>query len=134
MMPIIFRTRRGVAKYVRQALHEFRPKLCTRFYLPHRIIVHVVPGAVLEEIGGDGLGFGAFLVIHGEPHIVLASGLSWWIRQKKIPRAEMIGQLLRTFVHELVHYEQWRDGRWVQERGVRVRTRALCRKLGLTSD
>lgn len=37
--------------------------------------------------------------------------------------------LAETVMHELVHYEQWRDKRKLQERGVRLRSTALVLKM-----
>lgn len=36
--------------------------------------------------------------------------------------------LLDTIAHELTHYEQWRDGRAINERGVEQRAAALVRR------
>lgn len=36
--------------------------------------------------------------------------------------------MLDTIAHELVHYEQWRDGRDMNERGVNQRAAALVRR------
>lgn len=35
---------------------------------------------------------------------------------------------LDTFAHELGHYEQWRDGREITERGIKQRAAALVRR------
>lgn len=36
--------------------------------------------------------------------------------------------LMDTIAHEIVHYEQWRDGREMNERGVNQRAAALVRQ------
>jgi hypothetical protein len=38
-------------------------------------------------------------------------------------------EIKNSIVHELVHYEQWRDGRDFTERGVEVRTRNIIKKI-----
>jgi len=36
--------------------------------------------------------------------------------------------VIKTCFHEFAHYEQFRDGKKIQERGVKVRTRSLIKK------
>ena len=38
------------------------------------------------------------------------------------------GGLIDTLAHEMVHYEQWRDGRELTERGVKKRAAALVNR------
>lgn len=38
-------------------------------------------------------------------------------------------EIKESVVHELVHYEQWRDGRNITERGVTVRARNILKQI-----
>ena len=102
----------------------------------HRIQVNVVPNPC---VGGpeDGYGFGACLTpgaagatVKGfDVGIYVAAGLAEICQQHGDSRAEAVGMVAHTFLHEYAHYEQFRDGRPVQERGVNVRARTLARRL-----
>lgn len=48
-------------------------------------------------------------------------------------RAEAIAAVLTNFLHEWAHYEQYRDGKPIQERGVNVRAKSLAKKLGVVA-
>jgi hypothetical protein len=55
-----------------------------------------------------------------------------WLRRNGMrdrTRADRLGNVLLTFCHELVHYEQWRDGREPDHRGVDSRARAMASRV-----
>jgi len=109
---------RVVTRFVRKAEKELNIK--------HRVRVMVVPAPVIEGEPGK-FGFGCF--VPGAPNkkfdcqIVLAGDLDE-VGLKVSEQHEFIEE---TLAHELAHYEQWRDGKPLQERGVRVRGKNIER-------
>jgi hypothetical protein len=93
----------------------------------HEIAVRVCAAPTVTD-GRGGFGFAA-LVIGGEP-----LRITIWVAGQcppKINRREWLREMLpESVLHELVHYEQWRGGRALTERGVAVRVRNLlwCRR------
>lgn len=95
----------------------------------HPLTVHVAPAPAVRG-GDDGIGFGFTQVDTRTPgapvHIALAGE-----PPDGCESPEDIADFLEsTFAHELAHYEQHRDGKPLQERGVEVRARNLRRLMG----
>lgn len=125
-----FRTRKGVNKSLVEKLKVIRLHLLDLFDVRHVVPVHLVPAAVVEDEETGKRGFGAFKVVDGNPEIWIAAAVGLWVNEHKLDPADVLAMHIETMVHELIHYEQWRDGRLQNERGVKKRTDALCRKLG----
>lgn len=101
----------------------------------HGVAVFVVGWPTVSSIheGEMTVAFGFFVEDRGgSPAIYLAGEMpedygmtrqEWWDRE-----------LPETVAHEWAHYEQYRDGREVQERGVAVRARSLLRKASASPD
>lgn len=119
-----------VAKEVRRAVAGFRLLSAA----PHRVEVRVVPHASIMAPDGV-ICFGLF----EEPDSPAAT----WPRRRKLricvagrvvkddaPRHWWVKRVGLTVLHELAHYERWRDGRPHTERGIEVRAAAM-RRLGL---
>jgi len=111
----------GVRADVKQALKTFAVWLRRRVEFRHPVRVTVVPQAAV--MGHEGAPGWAVFVIPGEEYrsgdvvrIYIAGG-----------RAETgpLHPLLHDLAHEIVHYEQWRDGRRVDERNVNRRAASL---------
>lgn len=80
----------------------------------------------------SGFGFGVFVPPRRKsdpPRIAVAAGLADLCEAAGESRADALLAVLHTFLHEFAHYEQWRDGRTLQERGVNVRARSLLRSI-----
>lgn len=88
------------------------------------ISVKVTPSYVVGD-EESGYGFAAFQVCDGKIEIFLAGHPLPDITYK-----EWLDCLKESLCHELAHYEQYRDKKPLQERGVRVRARSLLRSLG----
>jgi len=94
----------------------------------HDIEITVVPAPVVTD--GDGFGFAAFYIDDGRPKMCIAGE-----KVDEITRDDWLADMLPSDVaHEWAHYEQWRDGRPVQERGVAVRARTLLRRAAWYRD
>jgi hypothetical protein len=77
-------------------------------------------------------GFGAFCEhpprpFPQMPSIIVAGTVGLYLRYLS-SYCEMCTE---TLIHELVHYEQWRDGVVPHHRGIERRVRSLMRKTGL---
>ena len=85
--------------------------------IPHLVTVEFIQASSLT--GDDGtLRYGHFLLHNSEPLIQVATLQPW-------------SGLVDTVVHEITHYEQYRDGKdWSSERGRKVRIRSILKKLG----
>jgi len=115
----------GVPAYVAREAQRFAAKVAHVVRIEHPLMVEVVPAEVLTD-GHKGYGFGLFYFDKlSIPSIALAGDLRSIVTE--CGKSEALGHLRQTFAHELAHYEQWRDGRKVQERGVEVRARNIVR-------
>jgi hypothetical protein len=85
----------------------------------HPIRVFIAPAATVQHPGG-GIGFGCFGPCKGRPEI--------WMGGRPPVKKWVEAWLREVLAHELAHYEQFRDGHRLQERGVAVRTRTLVRR------
>ena len=117
---------RRVAVAIWRAAHRLQPIIRPT----HTIRVHVVPGEVVEGEQGE-CGFGAF---HPDTLDVFIAGqwpkpfYSWdeWTAEQAF-----IESLPATLAHELVHYQQWRDGRPFCEDEAYERMYELAMEVGL---
>lgn len=90
--------------------------------LRHQLDVLVVPHPVVGD-GEGGVGFACFgapPTADRDPVLCIATG-KWWMID--------VAECRRMVLHELAHYEQFRDGRPLTERGVERRARTLLRTL-----
>lgn len=117
--------RRSVWNYMCDAAHALQDATEIRHVLP----VFLTPTACLTDTDGfHPCGFGAFTVVKRRPAIVIAANIHATARLAGEPVEQLTGDLIPILAHELVHYEQWRDGRAGQERGVEQRVRGLLKK------
>lgn len=130
----------GVRADVRERLKQFARWLRREIRFRHPVQVTVVPHALV--MGHDGAAaWGVFLIppddyVPGDvTRIYLAGGavevLEW---HYQVAPSESTRKLMHNLAHEIVHYEQWRDGRTVCERGVNRRAAALVRAYRLEWD
>ena len=87
-----------------------------------RVPVRLAPAPVVTDSRG-GYGFGAW---DHEKWTIWIGG----VRPPDVPLDDWLDSLPETLAHEVVHYEQSRDGRRLTERGVAVRSRNLLRQAG----
>jgi len=94
----------------------------------HAITVHIAPAPAIRAGDSGEVGFGYTQVDTRTPgapvHIALAGDGPPLHEDDPVAVEDF---LLSTFCHELAHYEQHRDGKPLQERGVEVRARNLRR-------
>lgn len=95
----------GIAKDVRRVVVAFVAKLA-----------HVV----VQHSGVNG--FALFTCGRGKPQIY-AAGIP--LPRSEMTRAEALLVLKQNIAHEVAHYEQFRDGKKLTERGVESRAMAL---------
>lgn len=114
------KTRQHVAKLVALVNKGFDFK--------HSITLIVVPAQVVgDPKNGEPCGFGAFDYRDEKD-------LKIWLAGHQLPDLEYdewLEALTSNLAHELAHYEQYRDGKTIQERGVEVRAKRLVERLGL---
>lgn len=92
--------------------------------LDHIVRMFVVPARTVSD-GRGGCGFAAFRVIRSQPEIWIAGQRC----DRRVSDAVHARTLIESLAHELAHYEQWRDGKVLRERGVNVRARTISRRL-----
>jgi hypothetical protein len=116
----------GVPGYVAREAERFAGLVQLVVKVEHGVLVKVIPAQrVVDENGDPQLGL--YYLETAQPTIALAGDLrKEVVEYGKTNALEMFRD---TFAHELAHYEQWRDGRPVQERGVNVRARNIVRKV-----
>jgi hypothetical protein len=108
----------GVSKRMCKFLTRAGEMLTYLVEIKHPVEVNVVPHPSI--IAGNKVGFGMF--DHQELTIYVGAGMA------DLPNCNR-NDVLETLCHEAVHYEQYRDRRPIQERGVSVRARNLTTKI-----
>ena len=119
-MPFIFNFARGVPEASERSIRKLASKMAALTEIRHPLPVFVVANERLQDAARP---FGVF----------------WFCDSDSTGRIELAGlgplaEVLDTFAHELAHYEQWRDGRPVIERGVKVRAKSLLRLSGVATS
>lgn len=110
----------GVAKDVRAVVMAFVARLSRVVTVKHRVPIHIVRGVVVQHSGVNG--FALFTCGRGKPQIY-AAGIP--LPRSEMTRAEALTVLKQNIAHEVAHYEQFRDGKKLTERGVESRAMAL---------
>jgi hypothetical protein len=116
----------GVPVDVQKVVRAFCRKVRGVVRIDHEIDIIIIPcglaGAVEQY-----LSHGGFVVVGSRPTVIVGGR----------PDSEYnytVDGIIDTIAHELVHYEQWRDGREQTERGVKVRARSIMKKCGVVWD
>lgn len=128
------RTSASVAGVLREDIHTAARWLRRRMHFPHAVEVYVVDRPTVAR--GEHVGWGLYLTPEEEPddpaarsRIFVAGGTPRVLsRHYGADRAACLNDVVDTLLHECVHYEQWRDRRPVNERGVQSRVDALLRR------
>jgi hypothetical protein len=116
----------GVPDYARRAARELLLRLEEQIEIRHEVYVRLVAAVLYPTTDGSEV-LGEFMP-DGECARIWVCGL----RCKDTGASEWQAALYDTLAHEFVHYERWRDGKdHSTERGVKVRTRSLLKKMGL---
>lgn len=95
------------------------------FTVEHPVTVEIVPAYCVEGPNGR-RGWGAYLP--AERRIMIGGWMPAALHNAGVPLKEAEKDLLRTIAHEFVHYEQHRDGRALNERGVQRRADAIVER------
>lgn len=120
-----------VRQDVRNAILSFVERIPALTEISDRLLIVVRPTAY---VGADGsFGFGMFWVsgkngLATQPRIEIAAGAVNVLLDAGETEQEAVLHMLNTLAHEVAHYEQWRDGRKLQERGVKRRATSLVKK------
>lgn len=113
--------RRAFIKFARWARKEFE--------FPTRVPVYLGKGETIRSISGKRVSatfFGPYSR-KVEPYIRVATGDYPKLRSR-MGSYQALAVTLHSLCHELVHYEQWRRGRPVSERGVEVRASRILKR------
>jgi hypothetical protein len=99
----------------------------------HRVRVTVAPHEGIELPGTGAVVTGMFGRRVAERSVVIriAAGAVRLMADNGVSRTEAVRWLVQVFAHEYCHYEDFRDGRPLRERGVNVRSFGLMRRAGL---
>ena len=124
----------GVPADARSELKAFARWLRREVQFRHPVLVTVVPHATV--MGHEGVAGWAVFVIPPADHApedvvriyVGAGAMRVMEKVYGYGRSAALAKVLHDLAHEVVHYEQWRDGRPVTERGVNRRAAALVRR------
>lgn len=113
--------------YLQDGLSKFILQIPRFVQIKHKINIRVyhVP---LFQIGGQ-YGFAFFDTICGKPFVYLSTDLQAKLFNVKLTRKDKLRIIYEDVVHEIVHYEQWRDSRNLNERNVQRRAISLTNKI-----
>ena len=133
-MPIRLRIDAGVAADVAAEVRRMVAGFRRLSRTDHRVSVRVVPAPCILS-PAEVMCFGLFEGPPCKPHRwpatravrVCVSGVA--LDGFGLTRRQRVARIGRTVLHELVHYEQWRDGRPMTERGAELRAAHLRRKI-----
>lgn len=122
----------GVRDDARAALKAFARWLRRQVEFRHPVRVTVVPHVTVLGPDDGAAGWAVFEIPSPDYapgdviRIYLGAGqVEVLERHYAFRRVDSRAKLLHDLAHEVVHYEQWRDGREVNERGVNRRAAAL---------
>jgi hypothetical protein len=123
----------GVAKDIVAECRRLARGFCKLSAVRHHVDVLVVPNESIQTPGGE-FSFGCFAWWGSKRkprlRIGVAAGLAKLVRQQaKCSRSDAVRDVGHVLLHELAHYEQYRDGRPMAERGVNVRAWGLYRRI-----
>jgi hypothetical protein len=108
--------KRGVSREVRKALREFFRNVQGVVRFEHDLPVIVIPSDVVSV--ERNASYGGFGFYDNKPQIILGGTVS---------EKNTLAEILDSAAHEIGHYEQFRDGRELTERGVKVRARGILK-------
>ena len=115
----------GVAKDVGCFAIETVAELRRLIECRHKLTVQVVPGQVVCVRDGTRSvsGFGVFTTTYKHPRIFIAGTP---LPRREMSREEWLYGTRVVICHEFAHYEQFRDGRKLNERGIEQRAKKLA--------
>jgi hypothetical protein len=118
----------GVRVDVRRALRVALDKLVKTSPPKHEIIIYVVSEQAIDD--GNRVSFGVFGHCGRSEKLAIyvAAGAAEVVQEKGGTRATGVADVVDTLRHEWAHYEQFRDGKKLQERGVAARARGKLAK------
>lgn len=117
----------GVKKWIADEVRNMVEHLMRVSPLYHKMIIELCPApAITCE---NGIGFGAFLFVLQGRYCRIAIACDWlpWRKDGIGNRKDALHFLMNSVAHEWGHYEQFRDGGTVQERGVNRRVKRLTK-------
>jgi hypothetical protein len=129
---IVLRVWKGVPADVAEAMRAAVARLPAVSPVRHRLTVKVIPQLSItdESFRRHAHACGVFIWGRGGPVIGMAAGaVLVWEMAYSWSRRYAVRRLVFNLCHEFAHYESWRDGKPVTERGVTVRARTLLRRL-----
>ena len=128
-MPIIVETVGHIAADIQLAVTGISEHLQVLSDVPHDLLMVIYPAEVVTTDDGDAC-WATFQEPTGNTnlHIKIAGRFP---RGMFPHRRDGIENLMDSVCHEFAHYEQWRDGKEITERGVNVRARGLLKLCGL---
>ena len=112
-MPFVFNIPKGVPRATEAAVLKLAKRLEKATQIKHPVPVFVT---AMEVIPGAHDEHGNFWYCDSDNQC--------WISLAGLAKRSTVES---TFAHEVAHYEQWRDGKPVQERGIEVRARTLLK-------
>lgn len=120
---------------VRAAFLRFAQWLRREYEFPVRVPVYLFPGAQIVTVHGDRVGASFFAPYdrHEEPRIRIATGDFEQLRKER-GRDDALAVFLHSFAHELVHYQQWIEGKELSERGVVRRADGIVARYAMTRE
>lgn len=125
--------RSGVNSDVAHELRRTFRLIARESPMRHDVSVLVVPHPAVTGSGLCGFGMTVFPSTmpadSGPVQMCIAAGLYDVAREHGFPHHLAVREVVRTFLHEWAHYEQWRDEKSLTERGVNVRAKNLYRCL-----
>ncbi len=121
-----FRFKPGIDPLVRQTIMRVARWFEKRSPLKHQIRVFVVPNPVVMSELGEA--FGVFCEPAKRTHYARITVAAQTPSPKSRYFKYIATNIIVTLLHELVHYEQWRDKGRCDERGVEQRAVALAKR------
>jgi hypothetical protein len=121
--------------HVRPAIIRFARWLRREYEFPIRVPVYLFPSERIVTIHGE-IACASFFAPWNqrvEPYIRIATGDYAQLRKER-GRDDALGAILRSFAHELVHYQQWVATGEISERGVARRADGIVDRYALTTD
>jgi hypothetical protein len=120
-----------VSPYIIAAVRKACDKLPEVTPLKHNVRVLLHKSQIVMDPSDRTYSFGLFDSQYCR--IDVAAGIAPTLRKLGDTKEQATAAVVHTLVHEFVHYEQYRDGRELTERGVNLRAKKLMQQLGMGS-
>lgn len=120
---------------VKEAIIKFSRWLRQKFEFPVRLPVYLRPERELKNIHGETCSASFFAPFESdfEPYIRIATG-AYQDEKRERNRDDALAGYICSLAHEVIHYNQWINGKELTEAGVEEESDSILYEYSLSTD